>query len=775
MVQPVEMMDLLYKFLGVHVDGSADIAGTGLALRGTTNPGLLLIVALLGLAAVVYAYRYLSEDLPRRRQVLLGILRVIFLLLVIGLLLRPTLILTLEGHVRRTVLLVFDGSASMGIRDAHGTRSDMLKDVLTNEKNQLLPRLARKFDLVPFEFGQHLTEFVESNRFDWVNQLSTNSPSTAIGDAVREAINRKRGQPLAGVFLVTDGANNAGTSPREAAALAGQEGVPLFVYGIGRSAPPDIAVAGVFAQELAFMDDEVPVMVRVRATGMSGRTARLALMLGDQVVAQENVTFTGDAEQVVALNFTPKEKGEFDLKAVIAPFTDEVVRDNNERAQHLRVIDAKIKVLLVEQSPRWEWRYLQALLVRDRRVKLKCVLLEGDPAIATGEDSPYLTEFPKIKEDLYAYDLVILGDVDPKTFSADQLDNLGRFVSEFGGSLLMVAGKRYSPYAYRKTIIERMLPVEFDVAATEGLGDPLANTPIKLELTSDGKVSKMLQLSDSMEENLTRWAALPPVYWVCRVSRAKPAAEVLLVDADPNKSSRASKMPVVASQQYGMGRVMFVGTDNTWRWRKNVGDTYYVALWGQMVQRLALTHLLGGAKRTQLSASRQNYFMGERVTVYARLYTASFEPVTESVIRGYHANRTAPGAGAGAETEVLLRPVPDQPGAYRGEFVAPAPGNYKFHLERDQDTQLDFNVLTPRFEMGDTALNEPLLKEMAQLSDGVFLRDADLPRLPELIGRKTDKVSSTQEVELWSSPLFFILLVLVVSTEWILRKVYQLK
>jgi uncharacterized membrane protein len=769
------MMELLYKLLGVHVDGNADIAGTALAFRGTTNPGLLLLVALLCLAATIYAYRYLSEDLSRGRQLLLAFLRATFLLLVLGILLRPTLVLTLEGHVRRTVLLVFDGSASMGIRDAHGTRNDMLKALLTDAKLRLLPRLARRFDLAAFEFGQGLTELVESNQFDWVSQLSTNSAATAIGDAVREAIGRKRGQPLAGVLLVTDGANNAGASPREAAVLAGQEGVPLFVYGLGRSAPPDIAVQGMFAQELAFVDDQVPVLVRVRATGMAGRTARVALLLGDQPVDQQDVTITGDSEQVVALNFTPKDKGEFDLRAVIAPFTDEIVRDNNDRRQRLRVIDAKIKVLLVEQSPRWEWRYLQALLLRDRRVKLKCVLLEGDPAITAGEESPYLTEFPKIKEELLGYDLIILGDVDPKTFSSEQLGHLGRFVSDFGGSLLMVAGKRYSPYAYRKTVIERMLPVEFEGAGSEGVGDGLANTPIKLELTSDGKVSQMLQLSDSMEENLARWSALPPVYWVCRVSRAKPAAEVLLVDADPAKASRSGKMPVVASQQYGMGRVMFVGTDNTWRWRKNVGDTYYVTLWGQMVQRLALTHLLGGAKRTQLSASRQNYFMGERVTVYARLYTASFEPVTEPVIRGYFANRTAPGAGRGAETEVLLRPVPDQPGAYRGEFVAPIPGNYKLYLERDQDTQLDFNVLAPRFELGDTALNEPLLKELAQLSEGVYLRDADLPRLPELIGRRADKVTSTQEIEWWSSPLCFIFLLLLVTAEWILRKVWQLK
>jgi uncharacterized membrane protein len=767
-------MNPLLKLLGVHVDGSADIAGTALALRGTVNPVLVVFLALVGVLVIAWAYRFLSEDLRTPRQVLLALLRSLFLVLVLLLLLRPTLILTLEGHVRRTLLLLFDGSASMGIQDAHGTRHDLLTGILKDNKLRLLSRLERTYDVASFQFGDKLAELTTSNGHAWVDALATNAPATAIGDAVREAISRKRGQPLAGIFLVTDGANNAGSSPREVATLAGQEGVPLYVYGVGRSAPKDIAVVGLFAQELAFVDDEVTVNVRVRGQGMAGRTGQIALKLGEQIVAQEPLTFSNDAEQVVTLTFTPKDKGEFDLTAIVAPFSDEVVKDNNSRAQHLRVIDAKIKVLLVEQGPRWEWRYLQALLLRDRRVKLKCVLLEGDPGIASGPDSPYLDGFPKIKEELFQYDLVILGDVDPKTFSAEQFDFLGRFVSDFGGSLLMVAGKRFSPYAYRKTVVERMLPVEFD-PMTETLGDTPATTPIKLELTAEGKTSAMFRLSDRQEESLARWANLPPIFWVCRVSRAKPAAEVLLVDADPAKATRAGKMPVVASQQYGMGRVMFVGTDNTWRWRKNVGDIYYVTLWGQMVQRLALTHLLGGAKRTQLSASRQNYFMGERVTVYARLYTAAFEPVTDATVRGFHANRTAPGPGAGAETEVQLRPVPDQPGTYRGEFVAPAPGNYKFFLERDQETQLDFTVLEPKFELGESAMNLPLLKELATLSGGVYLRDDDLRRLPEIIGRRADKVTSTQEVELWSSPLCFLVLLALVTTEWILRKLYQLK
>src|SRR5204863_2542686 len=138
---------------------------------------------------------------------------------------------------------------------------------------------------------------------------------------------------------------------------------------------------------------------------------------------------------------------------------------------------------------------------------------------------------------------------------------------------------------------------------------------------------------DAASERL--WAKLPPVFWVAPVARAKPAAQVLLVDPTPTRATRYGKMPVVAVQQYVTGQVMFVGTDNTWRWRKNKGDEQYVTLWGQVIQRLALPHLLGESKRTQINPEKKEYVTNEKVKVLARLYTEAYAPITQEVVKAY--------------------------------------------------------------------------------------------------------------------------------------------
>jgi hypothetical protein len=611
---------------------------------------------------------------------------------------------------------------------------------------------------------------------DWVERLTATGAQTAIGDGIRDAILRKRGQPLAGVLVVTDGGNNSGSLPLEAAKMAKAEGLPLYLYGVGITSPRDIIVGNVFAPDVTFVQDEVPVTVRVRSQGLKGQSAVLTLSLGGEKVDERKVDFEEDGEQVIPLKFTPGHTGDFDLVAHIDPRPDEVVKDNNTTIKHLRVVDGRIKVLLIDQLPRWDFKYLQALLLRERRVDAKFLLFEAAPEITDIPDSPYLKQFPQTLAELLKYDLVVLGDVDPHRFAPRQMENLNEFVSRYGGGLMVIAGKRNMPSAYRKTPIESMLPVEFDPTVSSVLSIGGTDRPIHFELTATGKAATMMKLSDKEQENLDKWGAFAPLYWEARVTRPKPAADVLLVDADPTKASRFGKMPIIAQQQYGLGNVLYIGTDNTWRWRRNQGEADHNRLLSQMVERMALPHTLGGAKRTQLNTDRQNYATGDRVTVYARLYREKdFDPLTEPTVRGYYAPKDGSTASTQGQRDVLLRAIPDQPGMYRGEFVAPSAGAYAFRVETDPASPLDFVVAEPTLEFGETALNEPLLRDIAKESGGAFLREEDLYKLPEFVKRTAQPTLSTFDVEFCYSPLYFMLLLGIVTAEWVLRKLAQLK
>lgn len=191
----------------------------------------------------------------------------------------------------------------------------MVKLVLKNERLNLLPRLEKDYDVNPFTFSQGLVELPRATaastntasrgplkttiaQYPWIEGFNPQGSLTAMGDALRDVLARKRGQPLAGVLLVTDGANNSGAPPREIAPLFRQEGVPLHIYGVGITSPRDIIVANVFAPEVSFVRDEVTATVRVRAQGMNGQSARLKLALGDTIVGEREIDQIGDCVMI---------------------------------------------------------------------------------------------------------------------------------------------------------------------------------------------------------------------------------------------------------------------------------------------------------------------------------------------------------------------------------------------------------------------------------------------------------------------------------------------
>ncbi|HWB61342.1 MAG TPA: hypothetical protein VG733_17805 [Chthoniobacteraceae bacterium] len=795
------MIPLLLKILGVKLDAAQEVSSAGMQLRQQNWLGWVVFIALLLAVYTWWVYRYLGghRDLGKWRRIILAALRFLLLLLLLFILLRPVFSFTIDTHLRRTLIVLIDKSASMNIQDSrladndvkraaigkdfihtldqtvpqdkvpavqHIARTELVKAVFANPTFNIIPQLKSRYDIEYLDFNRDVKPTSEEEALNAPPPEDDSSEATAIGDAIREVINRKRGQPVTGILLVTDGANNAGSEPIDAANAARQEHMPLYIYGVGITSPRDIIVDKLFTPEVAFLKDDVQVTVRVRGQSLDGEKARLSLRLDNTEVASKDLTFSGDDdEQVVPLTFTPDKAGLFDLSAAIPARDDETVKDNNAVTQRLRVIDSKIKVLFVEQTPRWEFRFIQSALLRDRRVDAKFLLLQGDPELAGAEGSPYIAKFPTDKQELFKYDLIIIGDVDPKVFSADDMANITEFVTKFGGALTFIAGKQFDPEYYAGTPFEKLLPVEISTSAVEGPAD----NPTTLALTPLGMTSSMLKLAADEQQSAAIWKRFPPIHWIARVGRAKAGAQVLLEDTDLAKASRSAKMPAMALQQYGVGQVLYIGTDDTWRWREDSGVAYYPLLWGQIVQRMALAHLLGASKKTQLSVDKETYAAGERVTVYARLYNQNFAPVQEPSVNGFYTS------GSGPKQSVPLRALPGQAGMYRGEFVPVTPGTYKFYVESDPQTTIDVVVTKPRFELGETAMDESSLKEMARASGGVFFREENLADLTKSISQNDEKISRVIDADMWSSPFYLAIIVIVAVLEWVLRKRSELK
>ncbi len=767
---------------------------------GAGRVGTLLLLASAG---VWLGYRLGASRLTVFRRRLLTGLRLAFFTLLILLFARPVLYVTTNTPVRSKLLVLIDDSESMDIRDQRTTSEDLRRATLAtgqsvkagapplsrtalvraladNRKLRLWDRLYEHADLSFFAYDADLRPLgvldqkaageVPARAAGLLSALSSKGRTTASGDALRRLLDQTRGQEPAGILLISDGGSNAGSPAEEAATLARESGVPLYVYGPGIDDPEDIMVRRISGSRGVFRKERIEYTVTVRAPAHDGKDMRLVLKEGTRVVGEEEISIKGRGDNTFRIGYVPTEAGFFPVSASIAPEPGEASAENNSATTRLRVLDDQIKVLYLEQEPRWDFRYLLAALERDGRLRVHCLMYAGDPVKPGEEGKPFLREFPATRNELAEYSVIVLGDVDPAKMGDERMRAIRDWVSDLGGAVIFLAGRDHNPAKYAATPLETLLPVEVDAAAREGRAR--RPEPAPLVLTPAGEMSPMLRLSPDLAENRRIWKAFPAVGWTARVKGVRPGAQVLVEDA--KKQSLDGLRPVVATMPCGQGTILYFGFDETYRWRSRVGEKYYSAIWNQIIQRFAIERTLALSPRIQLRTERDDYAAGETVRVAGRIFDADFHPLQRASVDGTLVIRNPDGTERLPQS-VRIAGVPGSPGEFRAELEAPVAGTYTLRTELDPGAGITFDVRNDTAERNDTALDAPRLRALAQLSGGAFLREEDLDRLPDLVRKNRTTQPVVRKIELAQSVAWLVMLLLLVSGEWFLRRLWYLK
>ncbi|MCS6861472.1 MAG: hypothetical protein NZT92_14265, partial [Abditibacteriales bacterium] len=384
-------------------------------------------------------------------------------------------------------------------------------------------------------------------------------------------------------------------------------------------------------------------------------------------------------------------------------------------------------------------------------------LARGGVGGVGGEGNKPIYRFPPDRRTLFAYDILILGDVPRSFFSDAQLRDIQRFVEERGGSLLVIVGDKHLPWEYRHTPLADVFPVVFSDAREEVNSEE----EFRLELTTDGKLNPMMLLADTPEESERIWRQLPGVFWCAVAQRTKPGATVLAVHPE-------RKLPLMVVQPVGAGKCFMSLTDSTWRWRYRVGDKHFYRFWGQVVRSLIPRELPSDNRFAKVGTDRTRYRVGERVLIRARLLDGNFFPVKNREVTA-----TVKREG-GAPMTVRLERTPVSLGTFAGEFLIEREGKYVVAIASPAQPNVQavahFIAESSSLELDEPQLNEPLLKQIAAVSGGRYLTPRDAYTLPALIKSQPLKVVRQFESDLWSAPLPLLLFALLLTTEWVLRK-----
>ena len=610
-------------------------------------------------------------------------------------------------------------------------------------------------------------------------EVEASGSQSRLGDAVRQVLTELRGAPPTAIVLLSDGQTTEGEPLGKAAELAERKGVPLYAIGLGSAERArDIELTELLVDDVVFVDDAVRFQAKLSARGFAGEKAVVHLKelapgskdaASGREIDSKEVDLPRDGQSTrVELVHHPKETGERTFVIEVDKLPRELQSDNNRLERVVNVRKEKLRVLVVDSEPRYEFRYLKNYLERDETIDLNVVLLSSDPNYSE-QDRSAIPTFPASKEDLFKYDVVLFGDADISYMSQSQLQGLVEFVTEKGGGVLFVAGDLFNPLQYHGTPLELLLPIELsDARNPTAVGTNVAS--FRPELTLEGRASPIFRFGDDDASSIKIWDSLPELLWYFEAPRKKPAALVLA--EHPSVHGSDGNLPLSIYQFLGMGKSMFHAFDDTWRWRFRAGDRYFGRFWVQTIRFLARSRLAGG-RQAEIETDRRRYQRGQPIQLRVRFPNAGLAPTTGDVT-------VQVGRTGGSSRKLALKLVPGTKNVFEAALPQAAEGDYEVRLLPPPVLQgpiptTSFRVEAPVNEFERIEMNGPELLRAAELTRGKFYTpleaDAllkDLPK-PLMVTLDTDP-----PIPLWNTWPVLSLFLLLLTLEWVFRKRNQM-
>ncbi|MBP90315.1 MAG: hypothetical protein CMJ64_27020 [Planctomycetaceae bacterium] len=574
---------------------------------------------------------------------------------------------------------------------------------------------------------------------------------------------------LIGIVLASDGDWNEGPPPVEAAAQLRLKGVPIFGVPVGSPIRlPDVELLSLDAPTFGIVNKAVRIPFTIESSLPRDYVATLSMKTegGDEVTKEVRVAAMGRTADAVL--WKPEEIGDYTLTMNVPEHNDETLTDNNELSAPISIREEKLKVLVVESYPRWEYRYLRNALSRDPGVDVVCLLFHPGLSKVGGGNKDYIQKFPEGLDELAKFDVVFLGDVglDDNQLTEEQCRLLKGLVEHQASGLVFMPGWQGRQFSLLDTELDDLYPVTLDDSQIGGWG---SRTPSHFELTELGRRSLLTKLADTQEDNIQVWEGLPGFQWYAPALRARAGSEVLAVHKDA--VNEYGRLPLLATRTYGAGKVLFMGTDGAWRWRKGVEDKYHYRFWGQVVRWMAYQRNMAKGETMRLFYSPDQPLMRQTLTLDANVMEQSGEPLEKGDVL---ARIVAP---SGKAETVRFTSSGDEWGAFSGRFTAEEPGTHEVTLSCKQTNatlKASFFVQGVATERLGRPARPEVLEELARVTRGKVSEVNRLDQIVNSLATLPDPPPSIRRVQLWNHPVVAGLLVLFLGVFWVGRKVVGL-
>lgn len=753
----------------------------------------IILAIVIAVAITIFFYLRLKHPLSKILRTTLITLRFVAITILLSCLLAPVIIEKKDVTPPTHFSILVDTSSSMQLEDNYKgisdiSRIDQVNQLLFSESNQFLPRLQQEYDI-------HLHGFDASlNQSHIVGEdFVAGGKLTNLSKAIIEAENATKGHPNAGILLITDGSHNTSKFPLERIV---DLSVPIYAIGVGSLYPPkDIQIQNIETPPITHTGHETVVRITVIQSGYTTKSTRLSLretntneLIDAEILtfedgsSNEDITLKGQGiiqgtKHTVDLKITPETEGTFQYKLVIPAYEDELTDENNVKTFSLKVIKAKLNVFYLEGRPRWEYTFLKRTLERDPDLNSTCAILSKNIRQNTAlskkdgyypqQQNEQITQLPDTLQALAKYDILILGDLTDQHLTPTQQQSIIDFIEDRGKAIIFLPSHNaLGKSGYRNSTINQILPIQIPLN-----GCMERDADYSLNLTQFGTYHPMMQLSDTLEGNSNIWNNLPPLSKVFQGFQLKAGATPLIEIEDVG--------PIMIFQRVGLGKSLLFTAEGLWNWHFGVNayknealQNTYPRFWAQILRWMAQQ---SDDDTIYISSDAPTYNQGDTAKIRVNVYSPSFQPQDNADIEVLV---TAPNGSQfplQTQTEINNNST-SQGNSYITGLKVDEIGTYRLSAKGSLgnillgEDNIEITVQPQLIELESPQLNETLLKQLAEQTNGVYLTIDNAYKLPDSINSEQKPVFVDEERDLWAHPLILIAVVGLLGTEWFLRK-----
>jgi uncharacterized membrane protein len=708
---------------------------------------LLAIVAVVGISALLYMRRGHASLLQLSG---IGALQLGMVALVIWILLQPTLATDRLREGENTIALVLDSSESMN----YGEPRSRFQDALESLSGALQADDSPDLSVRHYELGSS-ARAVDS----FVDSMPT-AGATSIANSLRGILEEARFSSLAAVVLSSDGADTSGGLTADELVEIAAFGVPVHTIGVGRTTiPEDIELAEVTVPDKALPGSTVSARVTVMHDAPA--STHLKIYDGDellQMVPLELGSDVGTTTEWIDVALT--EAGPHQLSFSIDGTAGETELRNNTRNTLVNVANQEYRILYFEGEPRWEYKFLRRAVGGDEDLSIATLLrVSPNKFYRQGIDSPEQLQdgFPVTRDELFGYNALIIGSVDAASLSDEQQGIIRDFVSERGGSLLMLAGPSgLGNGGWGQSAIADVLPARLPPSTTDSFHRKKAG----VTLTPQGVSNQMLRFDSDDLINAEAWRELPQIADYQLTGNLKPAAVAFL-----NAETDVGQIPLLMGQPFGKGHAYILATGGTWRWQMSMPleDQKHETFWRQMLRGLVAT-----APENVSLAAHSGSETGT-ISLRAEFRDDAFRAIDDISV-------TVVASHEGGETLAVAMLPGKEPGVFSVEIAPPQSGTWFFEALAERNGEpVAVSRSSILHESGQAEhfsfrKNPGLLQRLSEATGGRYFEAGDLSGLPDLLRYSSSGITETEYRSVWDAPIFFILLLMLKAGEWLLRR-----